>query len=161
MTAVKKTPTKKKTATPAKKAAGTSPVARIQKVGGEDFVIAALSDGETMTAIADKTGVTVGQLSVWLSQDDERSARAREARTLAARIWDEEAEQVVKAAGDVFELSRAKELAHHYRWRASKIAPKEYGDKLLNEHTGANGGAIKVASTVTFVRPTARPEDDE
>ena len=126
---------------------------------GEDAVIAALSDGKTMTATALGIGVSVGQLSVWLSQDLERSARAREARSYAARIWDEKAEDVIYQAMDPFELNRAKELAHHYRWRAAKIAPKDYGDKVTNEHTGQNGGAIQVASTVTFVRPSQSKDD--
>ena len=47
------------------------------------------------------------------------------------------------------------------KWLLSKMAPKKYGDKVTQEHTGANGGAIQVASTVTFVRPAPRPEDDE
>lgn len=47
------------------------------------------------------------------------------------------------------------------KWLAAKMAPKKYGDKLVAEHTGANGGAIQVASTVTFVRATPRPEDEQ
>ena len=138
----------------------TSVEDRIQNYG-QEAVIAALADGKTMTAISREIGVSVGKLSAWLVSDEERSARAREARSHAARIWDERAEDALAEAQEPFELARAKELAHHYRWRASKIAPREYGDKLVNEHTGANGGAIQVASTVTFVRPPTRAEDDE
>ena len=47
------------------------------------------------------------------------------------------------------------------KWLLSKMAPKKYGDKIQAEHTGANGGAIQVASTVTFVRPPARDEGEE
>lgn len=47
------------------------------------------------------------------------------------------------------------------KWLLSKMAPKKYGDKIQAEHTGANGGAIQVASTVTFVRPRRMDEDDE
>ncbi|MCZ4321442.1 hypothetical protein O4H56_05250 [Pseudomonas anguilliseptica] len=47
------------------------------------------------------------------------------------------------------------------KWLASKMAPKKYGDKLQTELTGANGGAIAVNSTVTFVRPPERAEDDQ
>ena len=43
---------------------------------------------------------------------------------------------------------------------ASKKAPKKYGDKIVQEHTGADGGAIQVQSTVTFVRPPARASDE-
>ena len=87
-------------------------------------------------------------------------ARAREARIHAARIWDEKALSVVEQALDLFELQRAKELAHHYRWRASKTAPKDYGDKVTQEHTGADGGPIQARIAVEFVKPAPRAEDD-
>lgn len=31
------------------------------------------------------------------------------------------------------------------KWYASKLAPKKYGDKVLNEHSGPDGGAIPVS----------------
>lgn len=128
---------------------------------GIDAIAEDVSGAKTMTEIAAAIGVTVGQLSTWIAADVEHSARVREARTVAARYWDERSEKEILSASDPFELARAKELAHHYRWRAAKIAPKEYGDKVTQEHTGANGGAIQVASTVTFVRPAPRLEEDE
>lgn len=30
-----------------------------------------------------------------------------------------------------------------YRWHASKFAPKKYGDKVVQEHTGKDGGPIE------------------
>lgn len=128
---------------------------------GIDAIADDVSGAKTMTEIAAAIGVTVGQLSTWIAADVEHSARVREARTVAARYWDERSEKEILSASDPFELARAKELAHHYRWRAAKIAPKEYGDKVHNEHTGANGGAIQVASTVTFVRATPRTEGEQ
>jgi hypothetical protein len=32
------------------------------------------------------------------------------------------------------------------KWLLSKALPKIYGDKVLNEHTGANGGPIQTAA---------------
>ena len=128
---------------------------------GIDAIADDVSGAKTMTEIAAAIGVTVGQLSTWIAADVEHSARVREARTVAARYWDERSEKEILSASDPFELARAKELAHHYRWRAAKIAPKEYGDKIQAEHTGANGGAIQVASTVTFVRATPRTEGEQ
>ena len=127
---------------------------------GIEAVCERLANGVTMTAIAEEIGVTVGKLSQWIASDEEHSARAREARIHAARIWDEKALSVIEQALDPFELQRAKELAHHYRWRASKTAPKEYGDKVQTELTGPGGGAIAVQSTVTFVMPPQRDEED-
>ena len=143
----------------AKKEAAQTVSQRIASYG-IDRIAEQLSNGVTMTLIAAEIGVTVGKLSQWIASDEEHSARAREARIHAARIWDEKALDVIEQAADPFELQRARELAQHYRWRASKTAPKDYGDKLVQEHTGADGGAIQVASTVTFVRPPARDEDE-
>jgi len=64
----------------------------------------------------------------------------------SARFWDEKAARVIEAAPDKFELERARELAHHYRWRAKAIAPRDYGDKVTQEHTGAGGGPIAIAA---------------
>ncbi len=127
---------------------------------GIEAVCERLADGVTMTAIAEEIGVTVGKLSQWIASDEEHSARAREARIHAARIWDEKALSVIEQALDPFELQRAKELAHHYRWRASKTAPKDYGDKVTQEHTGADGGPIQARIAVEFVKPAPRAEDD-
>lgn len=107
-----------------------------------------IADGQSLTAIAKAEGVTTGALSMWVESDPERSARAREARALSARTWDDKAETVIDEAGDPFELAKAKELAHHYRWRASKIAPREYGDKVA---VGGNPDAPPVA--VTAISP--------
>lgn len=125
-----------------------------------DKIIDDISNGIALTNIAGFIGISPGNLSDWIARNEECSARAREARVYAARIWDEKAVSEIEMATDPFTLSRAKELAHHYRWRASKTAPKDYGDKVVNEHTGANGGAIQVASTVTFVRPAAVKDEE-
>lgn len=61
---------------------------------------------------------------------------------MAASVWDEKAEQGLEDAADPFELSKHKELAHHYRWRASKIAPRIYGDRIQQEHSGKDGAPI-------------------
>lgn len=116
----------------------------------EDDVIVKIENGETLTRIAADVGKDKSMLSRWLAADEQRSARAREARIVAASSWDESAEDEIRNATDSFQLSRAKELAHHYRWRASKIAPKLYGDKLLQEHSGPNGQPIETHSTVTL-----------
>ena len=127
---------------------------------GIDAIAEDVSGAKTMTEIAAAIGVTVGQLSTWIAADVEHSARVREARTVAARYWDERSEKEILSASDPFELARAKELAHHYRWRAAKIAPKEYGDKVTQEHTGANGGAITQSIMVSFVS-APKVGDDE
>lgn len=104
---------------------------------GIEAICAAILEPMPMRAIAEKLGVSQGSLIAWVAAEPERSARVKEARTLTAQMWDDKSTQVIEDAKDQFELSRAKELAHHYRWRASKIAPREYGDKIQTEHSGA------------------------
>jgi hypothetical protein len=100
----------------------------------EDEIIARIEAGEMLTAIAQSLGVDRANFNKWLKSDELRSARAHEARISASAAWDEKAEHGIEAAADPFELSKAKEMAHHYRWRASKIAPKVYGDKIETTH---------------------------
>lgn len=105
-----------------------------------------ITGGESLTDIAKKLEVGIATLLDWLERDPERAAHAREARTRSARLWDEKAERVISDAADPFQLTKARELAHHYRWRAKAIAPRDYGEKVTQEHTGQDGGPITVAS---------------
>lgn len=109
---------------------------------GIDTVCARITDGKSLTAIAKEAKVSKGSLLAWLAADVDRSARAREARRMTARLWDEKAEAGLRKAADPFELAKARELASHYRWRSSKTAPAEYGDRLT--HAGDADAPIGV-----------------
>lgn len=124
---------------PAKKAAakaGRKPVSQ-DKISayGLDKICADVIQGETLTAIANKIGVVVASFLIWIDAESERSARIDEARKKSARIWDEKALDGIEGAKDAFALAKAREVAHHLRWRASKIAPRVYGEKI--QHGGA------------------------
>lgn len=102
----------------------------------EDRVCEMIGDGDSLTLIAKRAEVSIGSLLAWIEHNTERSARVREVRTMMAAYWVERAETEIRDAADEFELKKAKELAHHYRWKASKIAPRDYGDKLEVNNTG-------------------------
>lgn len=98
---------------------------------GVDAVCESIGDRNSLTAIAEQAGVSIGSLLTWIDADPERSARVREARASMARIWDEQAEAEIRQAGDDLSLRKAKELAHHFRWRAAKVAPRDYGERQV------------------------------
>lgn len=50
--------------------------------------------------------------------------------------------------------------ADNKKWLMGKLKPRRFGDKVTQEHVGSDGGAIQVASTVTFVNPPARSDDE-
>lgn len=111
-----------------------------------DKICADICETKSMTQIAAENNIEVSTLLDWIEADADRVARAREARRRTALLWEERAEAVLAQAGDPFELQKARELAHHYRWRAKVIAPREYGEKVLQEHTGKDGAPIAVSS---------------
>lgn len=113
---------------------------------GLDAICEKIVGGMMQNEVARELGVSDQAMITWLAADPERSARAREARAQSAAAYDTKAAILIEQAADPFELSRAKELAHHLRWRSSKISPRDYGDKL------AVGGAADlppVQSNVT------------
>ena len=179
-----KTPKAKKPAA-RKSAAGIgAPANRPKKLGAPSTytpeLAAAICEhiaaGKSLRTIAALDGMPAqSTIMVWLDGKHpdftEQYARAREAQAdkLAEEtllIADESSQDTyVDADGNVKTnteaIQRSKLRVDTRKWLASKMAPKKYGDKVTQEHTGANGGAIQVASTVTFVRPPARDEDDE
>lgn len=127
---------------------------------GLDAVCEDIANTVPLTEIAQKLGVADGTLCTWMDRP-ENSARVKEARRVTAKLWEERAEQVLKDAGKAvprtalcygqelnFELAKAKELAHHYRWRAKMIAPREYGDGVTLR--GDKDNPIPVDSTGRF-----------
>jgi hypothetical protein len=47
------------------------------------------------------------------------------------------------------------------KWLLSKLAPKKYGDKVTQEHTGPNGGPAQFSLTVGYMHAQRREDDDE
>lgn len=118
---------------------------------GEDALCRDILDGITLTDIAVAVDVSIGSLLSWRDADPERSARAREARVKRAEMWDELAVTELRGATDKLTLGIAKEIAHHYRWRASKIAPADYGDRMQTQQLDKDGNAT---DPVTEIRIT-------
>ncbi|MFV3090167.1 hypothetical protein ACNJYG_06680 [Pseudomonas sp. GW6] len=139
-------------------------------------VCAVLAEGMSLRKVCQLPGMpAMSTFLRWLADESnaelrEQYARAREAQAdaLAEDILEiadfglndtyTDDEGKVHVDHDVIARSRLRVDAR--KWLASKMSPKKYGDKITNEHTGANGGAIEVKSTVTFVQPPARGDDE-
>lgn len=113
-------------------------------------------------------------IMVWLSEDtafSEQYARAREAQAdmmaeKIIQIADEEVTVVrankhpgakeddegnVEVAFDSAAVARNRLRVDARKWLASRLAPKKYGDRVQNEHSGPDGGNIPVSLAVSFV----------
>jgi hypothetical protein len=95
-----------------------------------DQLCARIEEGETLTAITEALQIGRFTLTGWIASDPVRSARVNESRKSAAATYEEQALGAIRQAADPFELAKAKEEAHHLRWKASKANPRQYGDKL-------------------------------
>lgn len=107
------------------------------EVRGIDWYCEQIIAGQSMTATAKRAGVSMSVLWDWLRADPVRLERSREARELSAQAHLDRAVEAIISARTPLALSKARELAQHHRWAASKISPRDWGDKL--EVSGAGG----------------------
>lgn len=109
-----------------------------------DRICKALAEGRTITSIcSDDDMPSIDGVYGWLRTYPafaEAYARAREDQqdTFAAQILD--------IADTESDPQRARNRIDARKWHAAKAAPRKYGDKVTQEHTGADGGPITVAS---------------
>jgi len=111
---------------------------------GVDWLCDQIVEGKSLTAIAKEQGMHHATLLRWVAAEDERQRLVREARIASAQAFDEMALQGILKAKTKIAIAVAKEAAHHLRWRASKINPADYGEKVQTELTGPGGGPVQV-----------------
>ena len=103
---------------------------------GLDAICDMIMEGGGIVAIAAEARTSTAAVVRWMAHPN-NSARVREARAATAALWDEHAEMTIKNADkDVVEISRARELAFHYRWRAGKLNQAIYGDRTAHDVNG-------------------------
>lgn len=114
-------------------------------------IIAMLADGKPVVQSCRELGVVRSDLYLAIDREQltDMLARAREDYA-EARV-----EEMQNIAETVEDVSRAKLLCDNIKWETCRIAPKRYGDKIQNEHTGKDGGPIEqaVSISVTFHEP--------
>lgn len=120
-------------------------LAKLDELGVE-MICDAIRIPMSMREISDRLNISQSTLCDWIAATTERSARVKAARVATAQHWDAEATELITKARTPFQLAKAKELAHHFRWRAAKIAPRDYGDKL------AIGGASDLPPVQTVAK---------
>jgi hypothetical protein len=105
-----------------------------------DIVCNMLVEGKRWADIAESFKVPVSTLHGFISTHSEFSARVGIARKISSDSYAEMAElALLRAKSDPNEMTRARELAQHYRWMAGKRNPSTYGDKVQTEHSGVIG----------------------
>lgn len=126
-----------------------------------------LADGEGLWKICqDPRMPSRGTILRWAA-DDSQGFRDKYARAMNIGMDSQvdDAERIARdGSNDWMETEDGAVLNHEHiqrsrlivdtiKWKASKIAPKKYGDRIAQEVSGPDGGAIKSEHVIVFVNP--------
>lgn len=158
------------------KGAGGRPTDYTEELAAD--ILSRLATGESMRTICkDDDMPSRTTLFLWIARHSEFSnqyaiAKEEAAEALAEEIFDiadnannDWMEQHSEDAGlAAFKLNgeniqRSKLRVDVRKWYLSKIKPKKYGEKITQEHSGPNGGAIQQKWSVEFVNATSKDND--
>lgn len=135
-----------------------------------------LAAGRSLRAICDDEGMPHRDtVHVWLHQfhdfsDQYARARERQAEYFADEIIEiadtpmegvrvKETDRGTETiTGDMVERSKLRVDAR--KWFASKVAPKKFGDKFIQEHTGPNVGLLQPTMAILTPADGARAYQD-
>lgn len=134
---------------------------------GEDSMIESVCAGSTISELASDLGVPVKALSDWIGSKESRRHRFLWARAVSAEAKEIEAYRhldTLPPTATPAEVARAKELAAHCRWQATKRNPDTYGEKrqlTVKHDVGQLSDAELEAETRRLLEAvTINPEPD-
>jgi len=106
-----------------------------------------IASGEAMSEICRDADMPATS-TVYLRMANDEVARSRIARAREAQ-QDAEVDKCIELAdaATVEDHQVVKLRIWARQWRASKLAPKRYGDKQTTEITGADGGPVEINDT--------------
>jgi hypothetical protein len=111
-----------------------------------EIICRRIAEGESLRTICLREGMP-DRVTVWRWQKENEAFRSQYAR---AREQQAEtfADEIITIADRAEDANIARLQVDARKWAASKLAPKKYGDKITNEHTGPDGGPMVVMSGV-------------
>lgn len=112
-----------------------------------DLICERLADGESLRSICREAAMP-GMMTVldWRNRYPEFRAKYACAREAQAEVMDDMIMTTAKDAGT--NPMGARVQIDAYKWRAAKLAPKSFGDKVSHEHSGPGGAPIPVKAGI-------------
>lgn len=104
-----------------------------------DTIVTRLAEGESLRAICFDAGMpNLSTVLRWQADDADFASRCAHAREAQAEVMDE---RIMSAANRVecgdLDPQAGRVAISAYQWRASKLAPKRYGERIAHDHQGA------------------------
>lgn len=123
--------------------------------GKLDEILDMFRDGHTFRYVCSAFEVSSRTMSKFLSLPENKDHYRSVLQESADAYVDKAEEALINAPADKNELYRARELAQHYRWLASKRNPNRFGDKLEHDHRSSDGSMSPQPTSIVFTKPDA------
>jgi hypothetical protein len=111
-----------------------------------ETILSRLAAGESLRKICEPDEMPAAStVCGWAASNPAFSEQYARARDIQSEILVEECRDLADKAAEApttEKVQAAKLQIEQRRWQAGKQQPKKYGDKLLSEHSGPNGGPI-------------------
>jgi hypothetical protein len=108
-----------------------------------------LANGESLKAICEDDHLPSREtVRHWLFVNPEFLGNYARAREEQAEHY---ADEIIEIADTETDANIARVRIDARKWKAARMAPRKWGDKVINEHGGTNGAAIEHKVTVEFV----------
>lgn len=122
-----------------------------------DTICDRIAAGESMRSVCRDEGmpdrVTVLR---WLDAREEFAAKWARARLCQADSVDDDiVEMLGEVKSGVLDPNAARVLLAGYQWRASKLSPKRYGDRVDLTHSAPGGGPVRLMNVMFGAEPDA------
>src|SRR5690554_5126868 len=95
-----------------------------------DEILDLFADGYAFRVVAKKMNVSTRTLHKFLSLPENQELYKGVLQESSDSYASLAEEVLINSPADRIEIHRARELAQHYRWMASKRNPKKYGDRM-------------------------------
>lgn len=108
----------------------------------EEKIITGLMEGNSLVKVCEEEGMPNRRTVMrWMEADEDFASRCARAREMQADLMDDKIIDLIDRV-DIVNYQAEKVKLAALQWRAAKLAPKRYGDKL--GITDGEGGALKV-----------------
>ena len=124
-----------------------------------DTICERIAHGEALHRMCNEAGMPSERAVYrWLEEREEFRQKYGRARDRQA---DRYAADIIVIADEATDANLARLQIDARKWSASKLAPKKYGDKVQQEHSGPEGGAIQAIMEIrrTLIDPKGERGD--
>lgn len=133
-------------------------IVRVDIASVWEEILSKLEEGLTLRQLCEEPGMPCWSgLRKFIRAEPERVTQYAHARAIGAEALEDELLHAARSAGP--EDANARRLqVDALKWVMSKRAPKVYGDKITQEHTGEGGGPIKFTAVRRIIVDPAKSE---